>query len=44
MDNARDKFHKLALNGSFERVARVAKERAEFNRLMALKQREQSNG
>lgn len=36
MDNARHKFHKLALNESFERVARVAKERAEFNRFMAL--------
>lgn len=36
MDNARDKFHKLALNESFERVAQVAKERDEFNRLMAL--------
>jgi hypothetical protein len=28
---ADDNFHKLALNGSFERVAKVAEERAAFN-------------
>lgn len=29
-----DNFHKLALNGSFERVAKVAEERAAFNEQM----------
>lgn len=32
-----DNFHKLALNGSFGRVAKVAKERAAFNEQMALR-------
>lgn len=33
-------FHKLALNGSFERVAQVAKERDAFNEQMAVNERE----
>ena len=32
-----DNFHKLALNGSFERVAKMAEERAAFNEQMALR-------
>lgn len=32
-----NKFHKLALSGSFERVAKVAKEREAFNEQMALR-------
>ena len=33
-----DKFHKLALSESFERVAKVAEERAAFNEQMALRE------
>lgn len=32
-----DNFHNLALNESFERVAKVAKEREAFNEQMAAK-------
>ena len=32
-----NKFHKLALNESFERVAKVAEERAAFNEQMAIR-------
>lgn len=38
IDPTSDNFHKLALNESFERVAKVAKERAAFNEQMALRE------
>ena len=38
IDPTSDKFHKLALNESFERVAKVAEERQAFNEAMALRE------
>jgi hypothetical protein len=40
IDPTSDNFHKLALSESFERVAKVAEERQEFNEQMALNDRE----
>jgi hypothetical protein len=39
IDPTSDNFHKLALSESFERVAKVAEERQEFNEQMALNDR-----
>ena len=37
IDPTADNFHKLALSESFERVAKVAEERQEFNEQMAIR-------